>query len=217
MYQFANGEYERSYKLRKRLTGCNHIIYEAYLEQKVAHRIIFTECRSKEGVDSTRKETNSILVWYVSTHDRVSRYIKQIDECEGRMNRQFRASASELLDDGSEGNANVVDKGNAMAIDNDTILLDPCANTPLKIHQLPTSDMKKLLEGWMPPFRLTNDERKIIQTPGTVLVLGRSGTGKVSNRWRCLSLVAGRKICNYQKSSHINLFPFRTVIRLYAL
>ena len=38
---------------------------------------------------------------------------------------------------------------------------------------------KLIIEDWKPPFRLTNDERKIVQTPGTVLVLGRSGTGKV--------------------------------------
>ena len=93
------------------------------------------------------------------------------------MNRQFRKSASELFDDES-------DEGSAMALDNDTILLDPFANTPLKIHQLPSSDIDKLeLESWTPPFRLTNDERKIVQTKGTVLVLGRSGTGKVSSRF----------------------------------
>ena len=176
MHQFANGEYERSHKLRKRLTGCKHVIYEAYLEQKVAHRIIFTECRTTDG-EGDASEMKSILVWYVSTHDRVSRYIKQIDETEARMNRQFRKSASELFDDES-------DEGSAMALDNDTILLDPFANTPLKIHQLPSSDIDKLeLESWTPPFRLTNDERKIVQTKGTVLVLGRSGTGKVSSRF----------------------------------
>ena len=67
-----------------------------------------------------------------------------------------------------------------MILDNDVILLDPNGNTPLKIHELPSAELDKLIiEDWKPPFRLTNDERKIVQTPGTVLVLGRSGTGKV--------------------------------------
>jgi len=90
------------------------------------------------------------------------------------MNRQFKSSAVHLFD------TNADEAGSAMILDNDTILLDPTANTPLKIHQLPSSDIDKLeLEAWTPPFRLTNDEKKIVQTKGTVLVLGRSGTGKV--------------------------------------
>ena len=72
MRQFSTGEYERSFKLRKRLTGCKHIIYEAYLEQKVAYRILFTECKIKDE-NNGNMDRNSILVWYVSTHDRVSR------------------------------------------------------------------------------------------------------------------------------------------------
>lgn len=172
MRQFATGEYERSQKLRKNLTGCKHIIYEAYLEQKVAQRILFTECRTKDENDG--KTTTSILVWYVAKHDYVPRLMKQIDEAEARMNRQFTASASHLFDE---------EEGGAMILENDTILLDPMANVPLKIHQLPSTDLDKLkMEKWKPPFRLTTDEKKIVQTPGTVLVLGRSGTGKVSKK-----------------------------------
>ena len=66
-----------------------------------------------------------------------------------------------------------------MILGNDTILLDPSGNTPLKIHELPPAELDKLnIKNWEPPFRLTTDERKIVQTPGTVLVLG---TGKVRN------------------------------------
>ena len=91
------------------------------------------------------------------------------------MNRQFTTAASELIDDGD------AEEHGAMILTSDTILPDPDANTPLKIHQLPATEIDKLeQDAWTPPFRLTNDERKIVQTPGTVLVLGRSGTGKVS-------------------------------------
>jgi len=187
MRQFANGEYERSQKLRKLLRGSKHIIWECYLEQKVAQRILFTECRTKNESDGSFKK--SILVWYVAKHDNVSRCMCKIDEAEGRMNRQaFVSSASHLVENGEGGvNTEGTTKDGAMILGNDTILLDPNGNTPLKIHELPPAELDKLnIKNWEPPFRLTNDERKIVQTPGTVLVLGRSGTGKVRH-----STVAG--------------------------
>ena len=113
----------------------------------------------------------------------------KIDEAEGRMNRQaFVSSASHLVENGEGGvNTEGTTKDGAMILGNDTILLDPNGNTPLKIHELPPAELDKLnIKNWEPPFRLTNDERKIVQTPGTVLVLGRSGTGKVRH-----STVAG--------------------------
>ena len=186
MRQFANGEYERSQKLRKLLRGSKHIIWECYLEQKVAQRILFTECRTKNDADGSMKK--SILVWYVSKHDNVSRCMTKIDEAEGRMNRQaFKSTASGLMANGEttgavgeDGEFQDTTEDGGMILDNDVILLDPNGNTPLKIHELPSTELDKLIiEDWKPPFRLTNDERKIVQTPGTVLVLGRSGTGKV--------------------------------------
>ncbi len=180
MRQFANGEYERSQKLRKLLRGSKCIIWECYLEQKVAQRILFTECRTKNESDGSFKK--SILVWYVAKHDNVSRCMCKIDEAEGRMNRQAFVSTASHLVENSEGgvNAQGTTKDGAMILGNDTILLDPNGNTPLKIHELPPAELDKLnIKNWDPPFRLTNDERKIVQTPGTVLVLGRSGTGKV--------------------------------------
>lgn len=115
-------------------------------------------------------DRNSILVWYVSTHDRVSRYIRQIDEAEARMNRQFKSSAAHLFD------TNADEAGSAMILDNDTILLDPTANTPLKIHQLPSSDIDKLeLEAWTPPFRLTNDEKKNCSNKRNSFSIGQIG------------------------------------------
>jgi len=61
-----------------------------------------------------------------------------------------------------------------MLLDDDTILLNPVANTPLKIY---TTDMEMLGSeeslGSL-PLRLTSAEKAIIHMPGTVLVLGRS-------------------------------------------
>ena len=110
------------------------------------------------------------------------------------MNRQaFKSTASGLMANGEttgavgeDGEFQDTTEDGGMILDNDIILLDPNGNTPLKIHELPSTELEKLIiEDWKPPFRLTNDERKIVQTPGTVLVLGRSGTGKVRrcSRW----------------------------------
>jgi len=148
----------------------------------VAQRILFTEVHTKNEADGSVKK--SILVWYVSKHDNVNRCMIKIDEAEGRMNRQaFVSTASHLVENGEasrdDANAEGATEEGAMVLGNDTILLDPNGNTPLKIHELPPAELDKLnIKAWEPPFRLTNDERKIVQMPGTVLVLGRSGTGK---------------------------------------
>lgn len=51
------------------------------------------------------------------------------------------------------------------------------------------ADIDKLeKESWTPPLRLTSAEKEVVQKPGTVLVLGRSGTGKtvcICNRMVC--------------------------------
>ena len=62
----------------------------------------------------------------------------------------------------------------------DQVLLSPDANTPLKIYELrSSSDLRRMQEeGWEPPLRLTSKEHAVLQERGTVLLLGRSGTGK---------------------------------------
>ena len=62
----------------------------------------------------------------------------------------------------------------------DQVLLSPDANTPLKIYELRSSrDLRRMQEeGWEPPLRLTSKEHAVVQERGTVLLLGRSGTGK---------------------------------------
>jgi hypothetical protein len=58
-------------------------------------------------------------------------------------------------------------------------MLDPRGNTPLKLYNVGFHDLDKLLDNvWNPPLHLTEAEREIVETNGTVLVLGRSGTGK---------------------------------------
>ena len=91
------------------------------------------------------------------------------DEASMRLNRQLSSAGS--LFQGHQA-------GQALLLDGDTVLLDPMANTPLKIHEADIRQLgsKECLESL--PLRLTAAENAIIEKSGSVLVLGRSGTGK---------------------------------------
>jgi hypothetical protein len=157
--QLATGD--RSRILAKRLTGSNTIIYETYLEQKSGHRILWTE--SSDG---------SLLVWYVAKHKDVSRLMDLIDDAESRSSRQLTL-ASELpeMDESVDGRECETATG-------EHILLDPFGNTPLKLYAVHREDIRRLDDtAWKPPLHLTTREREIVETSGTVLVFGRSGTG----------------------------------------
>jgi len=182
MEQLANGE--RSRILAKRLTGSKNTIYETYLDMQVALRILWTECKEAKvnnningGGAGRGESSSSILVWFVSNHDWVSRNMKQIDEALARENRKFKGKATDLFEK-DEAEASPM-RETEMEIDAARPLLDPSANVPLKIHQVALSDITQLeKDAWTPPLRLTPAERDVVQKPGTVLVLGRSGTGK---------------------------------------
>jgi hypothetical protein len=66
-----------------------------------------------------------------------------------------------------------------MVIDKEQVLLDPLANCPLKIWELQSGNVQRLKEeGWEPKLSLTSKEEQVIESMETVLLLGRSGTGK---------------------------------------
>ena len=161
--QLAAGE--RSRILSKHLVGSkNFSIFETYLDQgRTALRILWTECRERSGL-------RAILVWYVSKHKHVSKYMVQIDEAAMRLNRQPSSARSLFQGDGGD---DVM-----LLLDGDTVLLDPMANTPLKIHEADIRQLasKECLDSL--PLRLTSAEKAIVEKSGSVLVLGRSGTGK---------------------------------------
>ena len=172
LQQLAAGD--RSKILSKRLVGSkNFAIFETYLDQgHSAQRILFTETRESIG--------NGILIWYVSKHKHVSRYMKHIDEADARLDRPLDSALSLF---GVSSNT----LEGVMLLNDDTVLLDPMANTPLKLHDAEVYMLttKQNLEGL--PMRLTSAEKAIIEKPGTVLVLGRAGTGKtvcIANKMR---------------------------------
>mmetsp|Transcript_29648 Transcript_29648/g.81504 ORF Transcript_29648/g.81504 Transcript_29648/m.81504 type:complete len:2695 (-) Transcript_29648:60-8144(-) len=150
--QLAAGD--RSRILAKGLVGSKTRIFETYLEQKSGFRILWTKMAG-----------NEIRIWYVAKHDDVSRLVKLIDCAEERSTRSLVTAASQF-----ETSESVL---------RDSIVLDPFGNTPMKLYEVTFDEVDQIMDrSWSPPLHLTPEEQTIVQTPGTVLLLGRSGTGK---------------------------------------
>jgi len=155
MKQLAKGE--RSHKLQKPLKGCESIIYESYLENKSGFRILWTQ------------EGDRIVVWFIAKHKNVSRLAKLIDDAKNRTARQQLPESfiSEL------------ENGNSSAQPKREVLLDALGNVPLKLYDVSFDSVSDIVKkSWTPQMHLTDEERKVVEAKGTVLLLGRSGTGK---------------------------------------
>jgi len=158
MQQLADGE--RSRILQKRLKGSQSTIYETYLEQKSGFRILWTE------------EGDNIVIWFVAKHKEVSRLMKLIDDCKSRTARQ-QLPESVISDLQHE------DLLPSHAKEKKGILLDVFGNVPLKLYDVNFHSINDItMESWTPKLHLTEEERDVVKATGTVLVLGRSGTGK---------------------------------------
>lgn len=139
------------------LTNRAHISYST-LEQKSGFRILWT------------LEGDTIVIWFVAKHKSVSRLMKLIDDSKSRSARQMMpSSVLAQLSDNSQANGS-----------QRRILLD-IGNAPLKVYDLNFGCLDDITKAsWTPQMHLTEEERGVVQACGTVLLLGRSGTGKVS-------------------------------------
>eukprot|EP00986_Skeletonema_menzelii_P020165 scaffold30419_cov154-Skeletonema_menzelii.AAC.1 len=156
MRQLASGE--RSRILQKPLKGSKGLIYETYLEQRSGHRILWTE------------ESGRLVMWYIAKHKQVSRLMQLIDDSKSRSARQQIPDSlvNELQHEG-------------LLPQNEPkeVLLDIFGNVPLKMYDVDFNTISEIAkESWTPQLHLTDEERDIVEEEGTVLVLGRSGTGK---------------------------------------
>ena len=197
--QLASGQ--RSRILKKSLTGSKHAIWETYLDMKTAQRILWTEvieegdpaARAAAGaVAGTAGSSRKILIWYIARHDWVNRLMRKIDESGAKLNRRAARSANDVFEEEEEEGAEPdgpragVDAGadadadsEALRLGPEQMLIDPLSYVPLKLHQVDYGDLELLRNRrWSPPLRLTSTERAVIETRGSVLLLGRSGTGK---------------------------------------
>jgi flagellar biosynthesis GTPase FlhF len=95
-----------------------------------------------------------------------------IDDAKSRSKRQL-VHASKLFN--IEKTSNIDNK----SATEEEIMLDPLSNTQLKLYKVSPENIKKLNDvSWKPQLYLTSQEWEIVETSGTVLVLGQSGTGK---------------------------------------
>ncbi|KAL7543061.1 hypothetical protein ACHAXR_012566 [Thalassiosira sp. AJA248-18] len=157
MQQLANGE--RSRILQKRLVGSCSTIYETYLEQKSGFRILWTE------------EDCDIVIWFVAKHKEVPRLMKLIDDSK---NRSARQQMSEALVSELRGNDLLPETTSRKEV-----LLDVAGNVPMKLYGVHLNSINEIaMKSWTPMLHLTDEERGVVEAEGTVLVLGRSGTGK---------------------------------------
>jgi len=124
-----------------------------------AQRIIFTETRKRNGL-------HGLLVWFVAKHKHVSKCIDLIYSSNGRLNPKKRPTSARSL----FAQANNEEK----LLDDHIVLLNPAANTPLKIYNADIRMLGSEESLGKLALRLTSDEKAIITMPGTVLVLGRS-------------------------------------------
>jgi len=93
-------------------------------------------------------------------------------------------------------------------------LLNPFGNVPLKMYEVEPENLDKVIgDGWSPCLYLTKEERGIVEAEGTVLLLGRSGTGKTiciinrmdwdkqrfkgSSNFTQLFVARSRRLCRY--------------------
>jgi hypothetical protein len=79
-----------------------------------------------------------------------------------------------------------------MMIERDQVLLDPLANSPLKIWVVQSGSIERLKEeGWKPKLRLTSTEEQVIESMETVLLLGGAALERPSvSQIRCRLIAA---------------------------
>jgi len=164
MAQLASGH--RSRALAKRLKGSKSgPVYESKLES--GHRILWTP-PTGSGDD--------LIVWYVTPHKHITRFMRLIDDSQSRSARQRMPVASALPELALVG---LEASQAAPAANEKHILLDPHGNVPLKLYQVPVGELQDITDpSWTPKLRLTDEEREVVEGKGTILLLGRSGTGK---------------------------------------
>jgi len=140
---------------RKPLVGFKNLtIYETYVDQsKGGHRILWTEHGNQK----------TVLIWHVVYHDAVS----------GKGERMNYATEDKIIRLLESATVLYGDNGTA-----DLIFLDAETRVPLTVYDVPRGEVTKLAcPDWKPHLALTEEEKNVVNTDGTVLLLGRSGTG----------------------------------------
>jgi len=79
-----------------------------------------------------------------------------------------------------------------------TVLLDALGNVPMKVYDVSYQNIDEIAtDSWTPKMHLTKEEQEIVEAKGTVLLLGRSGTGKtvcIINRMEFDRYISGNEL-----------------------
>lgn len=146
--QLAQGD--RSYCLSKPLKHCPAGLRFTLFETKLdaGQRILWTD-RESERKSSSKP---SILIWYVSKHDKVSHYVSLIDQSFCRLNIHSPGMSSV-----SHASGSVTSSTSASFDFDDQVLIDPIGINILKTYVVNVSSLKCIHEDdWTPPLRMTN-------------------------------------------------------------
>jgi hypothetical protein len=169
--QLASGQ--RSYALSKRLKHCSVPVYETKLDK--GQRILWSQILRQRAEDHSREVT--LMIWFATKHDHVPQLLRLIEHSCGRTIKQVEGRGSSIADSSQLTQVTARYVSSALSLPDDAVLLDPQSNIPLKLYPVP--DLQQLSrENWRAPLRLNRLEQSVRGQGGTVLLLGRSGTGK---------------------------------------
>jgi hypothetical protein len=159
----------RSYAFSKRLQGCKTVtpVFESKLLR--GPRILWTYIfRRDKSIQMHHNSSAVILVWYVvMKHDSVPHFLDLIETAIKRTAKQL--GSNKWLEISSE----------ALDLSEEIVLIDPMKNVPMRIYVTPTEEIDQLCNvDWKAPLRFNKHEQSVRKQQGTVLLLGRSGTGK---------------------------------------
>jgi hypothetical protein len=115
----------------------------------------------------------------VSKHDKVPHHVLNIDESFRRLapTRSVESLSFAAGDEtGDGGGANLA--ANRLVLGSH-LLIDPESNNLLKTYKVAPRELGVLhVPNWAPSIKLTEQEQALVDRDGSVMVSGRSGTGK---------------------------------------
>jgi hypothetical protein len=168
------GSGRRSYALAKPLVGCKTPIYEAKLTSGM--RILWTPVQRDQFHNSKQK---CLLIHNVVKHDDISTYARQIDGAISRMRTCPPMLEYSCLPTASDTETKVEKTEKGLLLNDESVLIDPMSNRPLKTYLTPRPKWSELMnKQFKPPLRLSKKEEEIVNEQNSLLVYGRSGTGK---------------------------------------
>ena len=154
----------------------------------------------------------------MSKHDKVPHFIqimnKYFDRLKNTLNTEGVVRSTGVYREGDD----VQQVGDSMQLTEDMCLLDPLRNSPLKIYIAAANNMQlvkaKKINVSKFPLRLNQMEKDVNSHTGTVLLLGRSGTGEARP---CYIRIAERVLCHKQTKHTVQYSTVQYSTRMHVV